>query len=148
MKEAYNISIKTILVGTDFSSYSDRALDYAINFAEKFDAEILLVHVIESMNYSVTDSMTVVGHEKALSVTAAALLENQMKMLKDLNLSIRSHLTHGTPYREIVHKAEKDGVDLIVLGRHGRSAMEEIFLGSVAERVSKSASCPVLTVCS
>ena len=150
MNEAYReISIKTILVGTDFSSYSGRAVDYAVNFAEKFGAEILLVHVIESFNYSVTDSMTVVGHEKALSVTAAALLENQMKGLKDpYNIAMRSHLTHGVPYREIIKKAAEDGGDLIVLGTHGRSGMEHLLLGSVAERVVRTAICPVLTVCS
>lgn len=147
MNETYkSISIKTILVGIDFSSYSDRALDYALDFAEKFDAEILLVHVIESFNYSVTDSMTVVGHEKALSVTAAALLENQLKGLKDQHVSIRSYLTNGTPYREIINKAEEEGVDLIVLGTHGRSGMEHLLLGNVAERVVRTATCPVLTV--
>ncbi len=140
------ISIKTILVGTDFSSYSERALDYALNFAEKFAAKILLIHVIESFNYSVTDSMTVVGHEQALSVTAAALLENQMKGFKDQSIKIRSHLTHGSPYHEIIKKAEEDGVDLIVLGTHGRSGMEHLLLGSVAERVVRTAACPVLTV--
>lgn len=147
MNEAYRgVLIQKILVGSDFSSYSERALDYALNFAEKFGAEILLIHVIESFNYSVTDSMTVVGHEKALSVTAAALLENQMKRLNNLAINLESHLTHGSPYQEIIKKAEEDEVDLIVLGTHGRSGMEHLLLGSVAERVVRTASCPVLTV--
>jgi nucleotide-binding universal stress UspA family protein len=141
-----DISIKTILVGTDFSSCSDRALEYAINFSEKFGSEILLIHVIESFNYSVTDSMTVVGHEKALSVTAAALLDNQIKALKTHDISLRSHLSHGAPCREIINKAEGEGIDLIVLGTHGRSGMEHFLLGSVAERVVRTARCPVLTV--
>jgi len=140
------ISIQTILVGTDFSSYSDQALNYALNFAEKFSAEILLIHVIESLNYSVTDSMTILGHEQALSVTATALLENQVKGLNDQSIVIKSHLTHGSAYQEIIKKAEDEGVDLIVLGTHGRSGMEHLLLGSVTERVVRTASCPVLTV--
>lgn len=138
--------IKKILVGTDFSSCSDRAVDYAAHIAEQFRAEILLVHAIESFTYSVTDSLTVMDHEKALSLTASALLENLLKSLNNRDLSVKSYLTHGTPYREIVKKAEEDAIDLIVLGTHGRSGVEHFLLGSVAEKVVRTAPCPVLTI--
>lgn len=140
------MQIKKILVATDFSPFSERALDHAVGMAVEFDADILLVHVIESLNYSLTDTMTVVGHEKALLTTARALLENLVKQLKDNNRPVRSFLSSGTPYREIIKKSQEENVDLIVVGTHGRTGMEHFFLGSVAEKVIRLAACPVLTV--
>ncbi len=140
------MEIKKVLVATDFSPFSERAVDHAVGMAVKFDAEILLVHVIESLNYSLTDTMTVVGHEKALSVTATALLENLVKQLIDKNVSVRSFLANGTPYREIITKSQEEVVDLIVVGTHGRTGVEHFLLGSVAEKVIRLAACPVLTV--
>lgn len=138
--------IKKILVGTDFSSNSDKAVDYAVSLAEKFGADILLVHIIESFAYSVTDTATVISHEKALLVTASALLDNLLKKLVEQNVSVKSELAQGSPHREIIKKAEKYGADLIVVGTHGRSAIERFFIGSVAEKIVRFATCPVLTV--
>ena len=145
-KAAGQIHIKTILVGTDFSHYSDRAMDYAVMLSEQFGATILILHIIESLAYSVTDSLTVIGHEQALSATATALLENSLKKLLDQGCTAESHLGHGTPYREIIKKAEEAGSDLVVIGTHGRTGMEHLLLGSVAEKVIRLATCPVLTV--
>jgi len=138
--------IKKILVGTDFSPYSEKAVDYAVQLANEFGAKIVLVHVIESFGYSVTDSMTVVGHDKALTVTAKALLDNLKKQLMEEGLSVNGHLADGTPYREIIKKAKEEAVDLIVVGTHGRSGVEHLLIGSVAEKVVRAAHCPVLTV--
>lgn len=140
------MQMKKILVATDFSPFSERAVDYAVGMAVKFDSDVLLVHVIESLNYSLTDTMTVVGHEKALSVTAKALLENLVKQVIEKKRSVRSFLVSGTPYREIIKKAQEEDVDLIVVGTHGRTGVEHFLLGSVAEKVIRLAACPVLTV--
>ena len=137
---------KKILVGTDFSDYSARAVAYAEMLSVKFGAEILLFHVIESFTYSVTDSMTVVGHDQALVATANALIDNLKKGLDDRKVSATCFVEHGTAYREIVKKAEDEGVDLIVIGAHGRTGMEQLLIGSVAEKVVRLASCPVLTI--
>ncbi len=138
--------INKILVGTDFSDYSERAIAYAEMLAKEFTASILLLHVIESFTYSVTDSLTVFGHDKALSATAGALLDNLQKGLLDKDFSVLSFLAHGTAYREIIKKAEVEEVDLIIVGTHGRTGMEHLLLGGVAEKVVRLASCPVLTV--
>ncbi|HIE64954.1 MAG TPA: universal stress protein [Nitrospiria bacterium] len=140
------MQMKKILVATDFSPFSERALDYAVGMAVEFDADLLLVHVIESLNYSLTDTMTVVGHEKALSVTATALLENLVKQLSEKTRSVGSFLVSGTPYREIIKKSKEEDVDLIIVGTHGRTGVEHLLLGSVAEKVIRLATCPVLTV--
>lgn len=145
-KKPDQIHIKKILVGTDFSHYSDRAVDYAVMLSEQFSAKILILHIIESLAYSVTDSLTVVGHEQALSATATALLENTLKKVVDQGCPAESHLGHGTPYREIMKKAEEMKSDLVVIGTHGRTGMEHLLLGSVAEKVVRLATCPVLTI--
>lgn len=146
MKNEKEVTIKKILVGTDFSPCSDRAIDYAFSIAAQFGGEILLLHVIESFSYSVTDSLTIVGHEKALKVTAGALMENLEKQLSERGRIIQRHISHGTPYREIINTAKKEACDLIVVGTHGHSAMEHLLLGSVAEKVVRLSDCPVLTV--
>ncbi len=145
-RQKMKLSIKKILVGTDFSSHSEKAVAYAVGLAKQFEASIILVHVIESFGYSVTDSMTVVGHDKALTVTAKALLDNLKKELVEQGISVKSHLADGSPYRELIDKAEAEAVDLIVVGTHGRSGVEHLLIGSVAEKIVRAASCPVLTV--
>ena len=142
----HKIRIQKILVGTDFSACSDRALAYAAMLSEQFGSAILLLHVIESLSYSMTDSLTVIGHEKALSATAEVLLENLLKKLVDQGRPAESRLARGTPYQEIMRQAEEEGCDLIVLGTHGRTGIEHFLLGSVAERVVRLSHCPVLTV--
>ncbi|MFQ5589058.1 MAG: universal stress protein [Nitrospiria bacterium] len=141
-----DIGFKSILVGTDFSDYSERAIAHASVLAKQFDAKITLLHVIESFSYSLTDSMTVVGHDQALSTTAAALLENLQNTLIDEGLSVDRLLEHGAPYKQIIKIAEEKSVNLIVVGTHGRTGMEHLLLGGVSEKVVRLAKCPVLTV--
>ena len=145
-KNKVETGFKKILVATDFSDYADHAIEYAEVLAKQFESEILLLHVIESFTYSLTDSMTVIGHDQALSATAEALLENLKSELLGKGFSVESLLTHGTAYKEIVEQAKGAASDLIVVGTHGRTGMEHLLLGGVAEKVVRLAACPVLTV--
>lgn len=141
-----DMGFKKILVATDFSDHAAYAIEHAEVLAKQFEAEILLLHVIESFTYSLTDSMTVIGHDQALSATAEALLENLQNRLVAEGFSVERVLVHGTAYKEIVEKAKEAASDLIVIGTHGRTAMEQLLLGGVAEKVVRLATCPVLTV--
>lgn len=141
-----NAAFKKILVPTDFSPSSKAALDYAAMIAEPFRAEIALIHVIESLAYSVTDTLIVVDHEAALKATAEALIDNLYKECLERGLSVTKAVVNGTPYREIIRKADADRVDLIVMGTHGRTGVERLLLGSVTEKVVRLSSVPVLTV--
>jgi len=145
-KNKTKIGFKKILMASDFSDYADHALEYAEGLAKKFDAEMLVLHVIESFTYSLTDSMSIIGHDQALSATAKALLENLQNGLLDRGFSVECVLVHGTAYKEIVEKAKEAEADLIVIGTHGRTGMEHLLLGGVAEKVVRLAGCPVLTV--
>ena len=140
------IKIKKILAPTDFSPSSESAIDYAETFAKRFEAEIVLIHVIESPAYSVTDTLILVNHEAALKATAEALMENLYKACLEKGLSATTRVISGTPYREIIKEAEAEKVDLIIMGTHGRTGVERLLLGSVAEKVVRLAAAPVLTV--
>lgn len=138
--------IKKILVPVDFSSYSNQAVNYASMIAKKFNSGIMLVHVIDSLSYSVTDTLKVIEHRRALETIARTLLDNLRKKLRGKNLQVKTYLLSGTPYREILQKSQLEKVDLIVMGTHGRTGVEHLLLGSVAERVVRLSPCPVLTV--
>lgn len=139
-------AIRKILVPTDFSPHSERAADYAAMLADGFQAEIVLLHVIEPFPYSVTDTMTVINHGEALKTIASSLLENARAKLEQSGATVEAHLTRGVPYEEILAWAGKKKADLIVMGTRGRTGVGHFLLGSVADRVVHLAPCPVLTM--
>ena len=140
------ITLKKILVPTDFSKHSDQAMRYGAELAAKFGAELHLLHAIETMPYTFGEGACF-PPETAAEMEAAAI-----KQLEDLMLDAAGDLTvirkstHGYPFLEIIHYAKENDIDLIVLGTHGRGAIAHMLLGSVAEKVVRKASCPVLTV--
>jgi nucleotide-binding universal stress UspA family protein len=138
--------IKKILVPIDFSSSSDKTLDYASTLAKQFNALLILMHVIDSAQYSVTDTFNVVKHRRSLEMIARSLLKNLMEPLLKSQLMVRPYLVSGMASEEILKKARQDRVNLIVMGTHGRTGLQHVFLGSVAEKVVRLSSCPVLTV--
>lgn len=140
--------IKRILVPLDFSSNSALALDYAYALAQKFDAALHLVHVCEvpsamtgSMDaYAIayTDWSQRLGDEAERELT---------KVLPALTrVKVSTEVLFGSPARAIVTAAGADHTDLIVMGTHGHGAVMHMVMGNVAERVVRTASCPVLTV--
>jgi len=145
------IRLSRILLPTDFSLYSSEATKYACAFAEKFDAELHLLHVLET-RLSATPEFA------AGLALPTPVKENQAKCEKALleildsawAQSRRSKIVRavadGTPFLEIVRYARERSIDLIVLGTHGRSGLAHVLMGSVAERVVRKAPCPVLTI--
>ena len=138
-----------ILVPTDFSAGSSRAWAVAQRLAHDLGAELILVHVlVETPLYSegpfsMQRTRTVfeaarAGVEKTLGEwTAAATAEG---------LSVRWLARSGTPHVEIIDVANAEQADLIVVGTHGRAGLDRALLGSVADRVIRTARCPVVTV--
>lgn len=141
-----SVRFKRILVPTDFTVFSRRAGEVAGALAKKFGAELNLFHVIEPFTYSVSDTLQVADHYKALKTVAEPLLEEERKKLSKSGLRVRASLARGVPYREILKKARGIRADLIVLGTHGRTGVSHLLLGSVAERVVRTFPGPVLTV--
>jgi nucleotide-binding universal stress UspA family protein len=138
--------IKRILVATDFSAASKQAAEYATALAESTGAEILLMHAIDSLPYSVTDTFTIIDHRRALHKTASFLLESLREELARKDVAVKTRLAMGPAHEEIVRSARKLKADLIVVGTRGRTGVAHAFLGSVAEKVVRLADCPVVTV--
>lgn len=145
------IAIKNILVATDFSQVSDAALSYGRALAEQFAATLHVVHVVENI---ATMNLTTDGFE-TLMPKLQKELEDAARTQLDAALARGqwrgprpqpSVITSNARAAAIVDYAKNAGVDLIVIGTHGRGGMSRLLLGSVAERVVRTAPCPVLTV--
>lgn len=148
-----NIDIRRILVPTDFSECSHRALEYAELLAERFGSTIDLIYVWEVPPYIPPESMVgVPGHDtQTLLQVAHQNAEQEMQRftreLKERGVKIgRALLDSGDPGRTIVEVADDEGYDLIIAGTHGRTGFSHLIMGSVAEKIVRHSRCPVLTV--
>ena len=140
--------IKTILVPVDFSSNSARALEYAHTLATRFEASLHLIHVCEVPSVT-TGSMD--AYAIAYSSWSQQLGdEAERELLKVLptltGVTTTTEVLFGNPARAIVAAATGRKSDLIVMGTHGHGPVMHALMGNVAERVVRTASCPVLTI--
>jgi universal stress protein A len=133
--------LRKILVPIDFSDCSKKALAYAIPFARQFGAELNLLHVVEP--YPAVPEMAPFDYE---TIEEGRLeLEVLRKGLGNIE-TCRTLVRMGAPATEITGAAKDLDADLIILSTHGRKGLSRMFLGSTAERVVRSAPCPVLIV--
>ncbi len=142
-----------ILLATDFSDDSVNARRYAEELARKFSSEIIILHVDQPLAPVMVSelgpafdvgAMNQIAEEQRLA--AQRELDRIVTQLRDAGIKARSLLRVGAPFVEIIHAAQSESVDLIVMGTHGRSGLAHVLLGSVAERVVQKAGCAVLTV--
>jgi nucleotide-binding universal stress UspA family protein len=143
------IEIKKILCPVDFSESSEHALRYAVAFTEAYGAELTLLHVIE-LPYLPSYSTAGVPD---LNLPVERMQEQSRAQLRELFERhqpeagrIDGHSTVGNPFLEIIRHARDGEFDLIVMGTHGRTGLQHVLIGSVAEKVVRKAPCPVLTV--
>ena len=141
----------SILVPTDFSEPSDAALEYARGLAATFGASLHVLHVIEAPFDSAplaTDA--VVGETPALYAElferARAALARRVSASDRTRLNATTEIVTGGSDHRIVEYALERGIDLIVMGTHGRRGMAHLLIGSVAEKVVRAAPCAVMTV--
>lgn len=147
--------ITRILVPTDFSVHSDRALHYATTLAGRFNATVEVLHVVEDP--FVAGAWTPAAAAPNIPELLDDLVAAARGRLQDLQATAREEgvrftttvlttVLSGRPADSITEYAAAEHFDLIVMGTHGRSGVSHALLGSVAERVVRAASCPVLTV--
>jgi len=140
------ISLKRILVPTDFSDYSKQAITYACELAKRFSAELQLLHVVPpplvAAPYIGAVADEVLQPEVASKQALEELDDPEFAQVSNVERVIQT----GTPFVEIVRYAKEIDADLIVMGTHGRSGLVHALIGSVAEKVVRKAPCPVLTV--
>lgn len=140
--------MRNLLVGIDFSEISLRALDHALGLARAFQANVHIAHAVPLLRYAL-------GHE-AEATDPTFELKLKAELMDRLNEIARNHplqgkplevsLRDGSPARVIPDLADKLNCDLIVIGTHGHTGFQHLVLGSVAERIVRTARVPVLTV--
>jgi nucleotide-binding universal stress UspA family protein len=144
------LHLKKILVPYDFSSFSTKALNYALKFAEQFDAAVLAVHVLQPIPILPADVLAVPPIPDTTGDQLPAIDARLRKLCRRVatthHLNVTSLVVVGTPYERIVETAEAENADLIVIATHGYTGLKHFYMGSTAERVVRHAPCPVLVV--
>jgi len=144
---------KTILVPHDFSSSANHAVAIARDEAKAHSAKLLLLHVID-LPTSIKPDTVIVPDENGAPINVkdyavrqaeAHLADLAARVAKD-GVTAQTFLRLGKPEDEIVKFATENKVDLIAMGTHGRTGLEHMLVGSVAERVVRSSPCAVLTI--
>jgi len=143
--------VRRILVPVDFSKDSLNAVAYAAEFAQPFGAELLLLYVVEPIYYATpTDPYAVNANVAMLIEEQRRLGEQQLARigadLEKKGQRFRALIKSGSPPQQITDTAKRQRVNLIIMATHGRTGLAHMFMGSVAEKVVRTASCPVLTV--
>ena len=143
------LKLQNILVPTDFSKPSRKALRYAISFAGQFAARITLLHVVEPriLPYDEYPLRELILDDKELMKAARATLGRLCRDERIDSFLLRERLIRlGSPSEEIANAARELQVDLIIIATHGYTGLKHIFIGSTTERVIRHAPCPVLVV--
>jgi len=148
------LNLKTVLVPTDFSENSKKALIYAVRLAQRNDSSLILFHAFELPEFVRQRPPDFSGgfneEEMKLFDDARRRCEERLVTLsRDLqgcNVKIETAHRLGTPYEEIIKVARERGVDLIIIATHGYTGLEHFLLGSTTERVVRVSPCPVLVV--
>jgi nucleotide-binding universal stress UspA family protein len=149
--------IKKILTPTDLSSFSVSGVRYACDLAKALGAEVIVAHAVSTSEFT--------SHATSLKITSSGaeandllgkLLEHQKNMLRQFcehhlasvssGLNVQQIVEIGDAHTLIVSWARDKAADLIVMSTHGRSGLPRMILGSVTEKVLRSASCPVLAI--
>jgi nucleotide-binding universal stress UspA family protein len=144
------ITLKNVLVATDFGEASEAALAYGRALARSFGARLHIIHVVGSTaawagaeGYAFDPGELQADMEESARKTLEALVRDDDR--RDLSAQTVLRVS-GTPALAIVTYAKDANLDLIVMGTHGRGGMAHVLMGSVAEKVVRTAPCPVLTV--
>ena len=143
------MQFRHILAPTDFSEYSKQAVASALELAKKFSAKLSILHVVELPPYPVEGyvppSLTATFMED-LEREASRQLAQMVPEAESAGVNVVRLVAVGSPYRKIIDTAEAEQVDLIVMATAGRTGFSHLIMGSIAERVVRTASCPVLTI--
>ena len=141
---------KKILFCTDFSDNSRPALEYALDYAKTFGAELLILHIINSsqIGYPSLEEGVPVDVRSALDSIQQSVSKALDLIAKECSgvIAVSAHSRVGSPAFEIVRFADENSAGLIVMGTHGWTGFKHLIMGSTAENVVRTADCPVLTV--
>jgi nucleotide-binding universal stress UspA family protein len=138
------IELKRVLVAYDFSDHSELALNYALSFAQEYQAELHLLHVLPAFTLDESEISWYPAGREGTYHKAAHRLQKAVPPEAHLWCNIKHAVSEGQPYREILNYAERHEIDLICLGAHGAGFGMRALFGSNVDRVLRQAPCPVL----
>ncbi|MFW6321937.1 MAG: universal stress protein [Halohasta sp.] len=134
-----------ILLPTDGGPASEIATDHAVELAAQYDARLHALYVLDTTAYAALEA----GSEmvtSALREQGEAALDAVSESADAAGVSVTAEFVTGTPHKQIIAYADDADIDLIVMGTHGRTGLDRYLLGSVTERVVRTAGVPVMTV--
>jgi nucleotide-binding universal stress UspA family protein len=145
------LPLKKILCPTDFSNPSFEAMNVATELALHFSSDLIVIHVVTPIPVIVTDytssaAFNVQEYQELMEASSMKTLEEQIEKRIPKGVSVRSMLSLGDPANQIVHTAEDEKVDLIVISTRGQTGLKRLVFGSVAEKVVRLATRPVLSI--
>ena len=143
------MQLRTIVVPIDFSPSAADTKEWAIDLARRYGASLIVAHVVEPIAWPASpDGLMVTPTDLAASTRREvdAALTAECAAIQKTGIVARPALLDGKPASAIAALARQSDADLIVMGTHGRRGVSHVLLGSVAERVLRTAHCPVLTV--
>lgn len=144
MKGRRHSQFKKILIGFDGSSQAEKATEIGLALAQSLDSKVLLFAVARP-----PEPATMVELNAMLDDAREHFEEKFKKIVqraKELEVELETDIAVGHPVEQIVHRAETDQIDLIILGRRGMSRFEKMIVGSTSEKVLRYAHCPVMVV--
>lgn len=143
---------KTILVPTDFSSCSDSALKEAADIAAQFGGRIFLLHVIDedfrsfAVDYCLKEEVILGLEKESIRVSKERLQKEVDAVAEARSVEVIFDILVGNPAECILNEQKERAVDLVIIASHGRTGLKKYLIGSVAEKVVRGATCPVLLV--
>lgn len=143
------MEIKKILYPTDFSEGSGAAVPYVADLVRKYGSKLYIIHVVYDVVKAAGWYVPHISTDELFKeMDKSAMKELQRCCVEELRGygDIERAVLKGEPYEEIAKFAKEKGVDLIVMGTHGRKGLDKVLFGSTAEKVVRTAPCPVLTV--
>ena len=133
-----------ILVPTDGSKGAEVAVEHAAVIAEKFDAEVHIIYVVDVRVRTTSDLWAnIMGEFRKIGENSTSQIADR---LDQKGLASVTDVTEGIPHREINTYTEENSVDLIIMGTHGRTGLDRVLVGSNTEKIVRTSEVPVMTV--
>jgi nucleotide-binding universal stress UspA family protein len=148
-EHAYALPPQHLLVPLDCRAHTRHVFDYALALAEKLQARLTLLHILEMPAAESAEgyvSVSVADYIRQQEAERRRTLDAYAQQVQRAGLRCETVLTHGVPFQQILNRTRNREVDLILMGTQGRTGLPHLVLGSVAEKVVRLAPCPVLVV--
>lgn len=144
------ISYQTILVPTDFSPCAEKALEYAVDFARKYDSEVVLFHAVEPIETYTTvsglEQAAFVDLVKEVQESSKKVLEERISTLQNSGVKARYVVAVERSADAIIDFSKEHNISMICMATHGRGGLSHFLLGSTTEKVLRKSTCPVFVI--